>query len=283
MSTLGKILTVLIALVSIAVAVLMATEVAQRGNWKALYEEQVKQFNTALDQRDSAFQQRDTLRSQTDAERAGLQQQIDTLTDELALRNNTITDLRGQFENQEKRLQELATALTDLKTNYEALVATRDEYRRDRDDAKKEADTLRGMYAELEGKQRVALAQVSDLKETLRQAEEQIASLQGKIAWMSEQTGVAPPEEVPLLPTAKLGGYVTEVDNTTRVAQIDLGSDDGVVKGMKFYVYDEADGKSQYLATLTVDEVSHDSAAGQLSVIRGTVQKGHHVTNRFIE
>jgi hypothetical protein len=71
------------------------------------------------------------------------------------------------------------------------------------------------------------------------------------------------------------------VDAAAGIAQISLGSDDGVVKGMKLYVYDKAQGK--YLATLTVDKVAHDSAAGSLSIMRGTVLKDSHVTNRFVE
>ena len=63
------------------------------------------------------------------------------------------------------------------------------------------------------------------------------------------------------------------------MAEITLGSDDGVVEGMKFFVYNEAQNK--YLATLEITKVSSDSAAGELSVIRGDVKVNDHVTNRF--
>ena len=90
-----------------------------------------------------------------------------------------------------------------------------------------------------------------------------------------------PLESAPLPLSGKLDGIVTDVNLTAGVVQINLGSDDGVVKGMKFYVYDKAHDK--YLATLTIDKVAHDSAAGQLSIIRGRVEKESHVTNRFVE
>ena len=63
------------------------------------------------------------------------------------------------------------------------------------------------------------------------------------------------------------------------MAEINLGTDDGVVKGMKFFVYNK--GENKYLATLLVNMVSNNSAAGELSVIRGTVKVNDHVTNRF--
>jgi hypothetical protein len=137
------------------------------------------------------------------------------------------------------------------------------------------------MYTELEGKHRVLLAQFADAKETLRQANEQIKTLQGQVAHLVQEGGKLPPQAAPLPPSEKLEGIVTDVNLAAGVVQISLGSDDGVVKGMKFYVYDKAHDK--YLATLTIDKVSHDSAAGQLGIIRGTVEKESHVTNRFVE
>jgi len=283
LSTLGKILTVLIVVVSIAVAVLVAREFALSDNWHARYQEEVRLFDKALEQRDSAIQQRNLAKSSADADKAVLQQQIGTLTDELALRNNTITTLREQIENQEKRLQELAEQYAGIKDSFAKLMEERDGWRQERDDSRKEADTLRQMYTELEGRHRVLLAQFADGKENLRQANEQIKVLQGRIAWARQEFDITnwPPEAAPLPPIEKLEGIVTDVNLAAGVVQISLGSDDGVVKGMKFYVYDKANDK--YLATLTIDKISHDSAAGQLSIIRGTVEKESHVTNRFVE
>jgi regulator of replication initiation timing len=283
LSTLGKILTVLIVVVSIAVAVLVAREFALSDNWHARYLDRVRLFDKALDQRDTAFRQRDDAKRTADLDKAVLQQQILTMTDELNLRNNTIASLREQIENQEKRLQVLAEQYAGIKDSFAKLMQERDGWRLERDDARKEADTLRQMYTELEGKWRVLLAQFADAKETLRQAQEEIKVVKGKIAWATQQYNITnwPPEAAPLPPSEKLEGIVTDVNLAAGVVQISLGSDDGVVKGMKFYVYDKAHDK--YLATLTVDKVSHDSAAGQLSIIRGTVEKESHVTNRFVE
>jgi len=63
------------------------------------------------------------------------------------------------------------------------------------------------------------------------------------------------------------------------VAEINVGADRGIVKGQKFFVFNSTEMK--YLATLTINMVSATSAAGELSVIRGTVKVNDHVTNRF--
>jgi len=278
LSTLGKILTVVVVVVAIAVAVLVSREFVKGRDWKMAYEDQVALFDEALEQRDQVISQRNELKNQTDADRAGLVQQINTLENQVTGLENTSAILRKDNENQQARLQELTQGLTDLKTNYEEVVAMMNGYRSERDGAHKAADDLRTMYSELEKKHRVTLDDRQKLTESLRAAREQIADLQGKLAYLV-QNGAKLPAEVPQVPSEKLEGLVAEVDTAAGVAQVNLGSDDGVVKGMKFYIYDRA--RNRYLATLTIDKVSHDSAAGELSIIRGTVGKGNHVTNRF--
>jgi len=277
---LGKILTVLVVLVSIAVGVLVTTEVVLRENWRQRYEEEARQFQKALQQRDKYMQQRDAVQGKWDADAALKQQQIETLNNELALIKNTNTTLRGENENQEKRLQELTTALEGLKVSLAKEVAARDAWRKERDDARKEKDDLLTMYTQLEAKYRAALADLSNSKENLLQTAERLAAAESRLEHIRvTYPNVKPPDEVPALPTAKVQGMITKTDNEARVAEINLGTDDGVVKGMKFFVYNK--GENKYLATLLVNMVSNNSAAGELSVIRGTVKVNDHVTNRF--
>lgn len=280
MSTLGKILTVLVAVASIAVAVLVSREFVAREDWRAAYEGKAKQYDRALSQRDTAIEKAKQAKQQMGLTQANLQAKIDTLAGELALRNNTIAGLQEEKTNQDKRLQQLATSLEGLNKTTAELVAQRDAWRKERDDAMGKADTLTGMYAELEAKHKTALAQLQDLKEDLRQAREEKSAIESKLAWLNQNhPEVRFPEKVPAVPVRKLEGLVTNVDEAARVAEINLGSDDGVVSGMKFYVYDQ--GLRRYLATLTVSKVSSDSAAGELGVVRGKVETNSHVTNRF--
>lgn len=280
MSTLGKILTVLVALVSIAVAVLVTSEVVLRENWKARYDAEVALFNKALEQRDSAFKQRDETQGKWDADRALKQQQIETLNNEVALRKNTITTLQTEKENQEKRLQELSEQLKGLNESLAKEVAQRDAWRLERDEARKAKDDTFTMYTQLEAKHRAALADLQNAQENLRQTAEKLAAAESRLAWIrTENPQVKVPDEVPAVPTQKIQGLVTKADNEARVAEINLGADDGVVKGMKFFVFNS--GQNKYLATLLVNMVSKNSAAGELSVIRGSVKVNDHVTSKF--
>jgi len=280
LSTLGKILTVLVVLVSMAVGVLTVSEVVLREDWHERYQEEVRNFNKALEQRDTAFKQRDKVKSDWDIDSAHKQQQIETLSNELALVKNTNTTLRSENENQEKRLQEAVEQLKGLNESLAKEIAQRDAWRKERDDAKKEKDDLLTMYSQLEAKYRAALADLQNIKENLRQTAEKLAAAESRLEHIRvEYPQVKLPEEVPAVPTAKIQGMITKADNESRVAEINLGADDGVVKGMKFFVYNK--GENKYLATLLVNMVSKNSAAGELSVIRGTVKANDHVTNRF--
>ena len=280
MSTLGKILTVLVALVSVVVAVLVAREFVLSRDWKNAYDEEVKLFDRALQERDMAIDQRDTDRAERMAEKAGLEQKINTQEDEINLRINTIKILTTEKENQEKRLQELAEQYKGLNETAAKLMGEKDLWRKERDDATKKADQLTIMYSELEAKFRTAQADLANLKELLRQTQEAKASLESRLTWITtNHPEVKLPAQVPAVPTAKIDGLVTKADGEAKTATINVGSDRGVVKGMKFFVYNSTEMK--YLATLTVNLVSANSAAGELSVIRGTVKANDHVTNRF--
>jgi hypothetical protein len=280
LSTLGKILTVLVALVSVAVAVLVAREFVLGNNWKYLYEQEVKNCDLALADRDDALGQRNLEKAARDADRSKAQQQVETLTAILATRDGTIATLTNEKESMGRQLADLAAQFTGIKTSFESLVREKDAWRKERDDATKKADDLTTMYAELEAKYRNAVADVQNLKESLRTTREEKAALESRVAYiLQNHPDVKLPAQVPAVPTARIQGLVTKADNEARIAEINLGTDDGVVKGMKFIVYSPAEMK--YVATLTINMVSTNSAAGELSVIRGTVKANDNVTNRF--
>ncbi|MBL7140678.1 MAG: hypothetical protein ISS74_07195 [Planctomycetes bacterium] len=279
MSTLGKILTVLVALVSIAVAVLLSSEVVLREDWKQRYEQQRTLFEKAKEQRDVAVQQRDQKVAEFLANLAHKDQQINSLKTALATREGTVQTLTAERENQETRLQELVEKIAGLNTSLAKEVADRDLWRTERDTAMKQKDDLEMAYTQLEAKYRATLADLQNATENLRQAGERLAAAEGKIAWYEQQPGVKKADQVQPVPTPKMEGLVATADNEARVAEVNLGSDDGVVKGMKFYIFNRDQNK--YLATLEINMISNNSAAGELSVIRGDVKVNDYVTNRF--
>lgn len=280
MSTLGKILTVLVVLVSVAVGVLVAQEIVVGEKWRQRYDDQVKLFTRALEQRQTALGDRDKIKTEWTADAAQKQQQVEVLKNDLATAKGLVTTMSTDKENQEKRLAEAVEQLKGLEKSLAALVEKEKAYRQERDDSKKRGDDLQAMYNQLEARFRVAQADLASAKESLRQTTEQKAALESRITYITTTwPEVKLPAQVPAVPTEKVQGLVVRVDAEAKVAEINLGSDDGVVKGMKFFVYNG--GEQKYLATLVITNVNKDSAAGELQVVRGTVKVSDHVTNRF--
>jgi len=280
LSTLGKILTVLVALVSVAVAVLVARQFILSEDWRAAAQVWQKNYDQAKDAVFTAVDQRDKDHADYVAEKARIEENINVLTTNLDGAKKTIASVSADKENQEKRLGELTANLTGLDTSLKALMAEKKNWQDERDRALKTADEYTKMYAELEAKYRKAAADLQDLKEALRQVREEKAALESRHTWITTNyPEVKLPAQVPAVPTVKIDGLVTQADNEAKVATVNVGADRGVVKGMKFFVYNGPEMK--YLATLTVNMVSTTSAAGELSVIRGTVKVNDHVTNRF--
>ena len=280
MSTLGKILTVLVALVSIAVAVLVAREFVLTRNWKTVYEEEKAQLDQALGQRDQFKQKLDQATVAWEKDKLAKEEQVNLLGKELSDRISQIQILNNEKAEKQRLLAELGTQYTGLNNSYKNLQAAQKGWQDLRDEAMKRADDLATMYSELEARYRNAQADLANLKETLRQTREEKGALEGRIAWVVQNyPEVKIPEKGPYPAAWKVDGLITKADNEAKVAEISLGADSGVVKGMKFVIYSVPDNK--YLATLTINMVGNNSAAGDLSVIRGTVKVNDHVTNKF--
>ncbi len=279
MSTLGKILTVLVALVAIAVAVLVARDFVMTRNWHDAYNTQVDITKVLAAQRDNAIAERDKQKADRDTERAALEGQIATQRDAIAQRDGALVLLRKEKENQEARLAEIIEKYASLDKSFQFLVSERQKWLDERDKAIATADLFTKMYSELEVRFRTDQNNLANLKSDLTGARDEIADLQGKIQLVKQNyPQVRITEKGPYPPVASMNGLITLVDNAAKVAEINLGSDSGVVPGTVFVVY--GDPGTKFLAELTIKKVGPNTAAGELSVIRGTVKVNDHVQNK---
>jgi peptidoglycan hydrolase CwlO-like protein len=280
LSTLGKILTVLVVLVAVGVAVSVTISVVLNDNWKARYDTEHTNFNLAIDERDSAISQRDTEKSNRLEERGKLQAQVGELDGAKRKGDQEIGALKLDIEGQKKTNTDLATDVNGLKTSLATLLADKVKVEQVRDNAMKTADDLTKQNSDLDVRLREALKNLDNSTEAVRKTAEDLKAAESKLAWIQQNyPDVKLPSVTVPVPPEKIRGLVTRVDSEAKLITINLGEDDGVVAGMKFYVYNGSD--VQYLATLVVTMVSKDSSAGELTVIKGPVRVNDHVTNRF--
>jgi len=224
LSTLGKILTVLVVLAAIALMVLVARDFRLSNDWRNYYQQQATDTAKALDQRDEALKQRN------DAEKMLSANQQTWLTEKGAIeakvvdREAQIDTLRKDKAAQDTRLQELATQYTNLHTDLAAAQKDKEAVALERNAAKKEADEYRVMYTEQGNKLQALLGQFQDLKGQNQQTAEEKTALESKIqAIVQSNPQIKVPEEVPAFPTNRVDGLVTTSDNEAKVAQIKLG------------------------------------------------------------
>jgi len=279
LSTLGKILTVMVALVAIAVAVLVAREFVLTRNWKAAYDEQVKVTAHVAQQRDTVKTERDKAMADRVAERGVFETKVAALNTTIGERDRSIATLTEETLSQARRLQDLATTIEGLNKTYAFLVSERVRWLKERDEAVKTADQFTSMYSELVVKYRTDQANIANLKADLIEAQKTIADLQGKIALIAQmRPDIRIPEKGPYPPVPSMNGLVTSIDNASGVAEINLGSDSGVTPGTVFVIYHEPGTK--FLAELTIKKVGPKTAAGSLSTVRGTIEVNDHVQNK---
>jgi hypothetical protein len=195
--------------------------------------------------------------------------------DTKADRDATITRLTEETIAQGKRLQELAATYEGFKKNFEVLVSERNKWLNERDEAVARCDQFTKMYSDLEVKYRTDQANLAKHKEDLLAKDKVIADLQGRL---TSHPDVRIPEKPSNPPAPVLQGKITAVDNEAKAAEIDIGSDAGVAPGAVFIVYRESGSK--FLAELTIKKVGPKSSAGDLSIIRGTVEIGDRVTRK---
>ncbi len=85
------------------------------------------------------------------------------------------------------------------------------------------------------------------------------------------------------LETPTVFGLVTRTNTAAKMIEINLGSDDGLKKGITMEVYRFGDNlaTTTYLGQIRLSEVAKTSAVGQVISLKGTIQKDDHVATRI--
>ncbi len=270
MSTLGKIVTVLVVVAAVAVGAMSAVYVSVSTDYRATLQEvkgavgEAREQNTAL--RASLTEAKGQL------ENLQLQKQKDVADyqTKLAEINADLTRVRGEVATRDATLQEVNTKIGNLKDGVDALNKDIAEVREAKNEAEKQAMQATDRNAELAKALYDATRQRNDLESQLMAAQQRMVELE-------KQLNSIPPEARPArvnpLPAVDLRGAVTRVDPANGMAQIDLGASDGVVTDMTFLV--QRNGR--YLGDLVVTKLDENTAIGRLQTVQGQIQEGDHV------
>jgi hypothetical protein len=271
LSTLGKIVTIFVVLASIALAVMNVTFVRSTQDWRA-----------------------EALKAKGHMVR---QQQInEVLKSAIAARNKEVIDTQTRYVTKIDAMKGTVSALEQDKKDLSVEKRDADlaKAKSDADigkltvslgivqDAKKDQEASHAAAiatAERANDDALALAkikynlvrQVATLEKKVRLYEQQIVEQGKALAFFKDRFPGDLPKIVEV-PSHDLVGVVRNVKD--RVAEISLGSSDGVREGQVFLV----SRANTYLADLKITRVDDNSAVGQLKTLKGDVQEGDDVT-----
>lgn len=280
MSTLTKVLIVLLTVASIFLCGIVVTYVASADNYKQMYE---ARYNSEL----SAKKQRDQAKEDLNAAKEAMDQERTRLNGEIASLQSQITDLRTQLtdavtardeaqrrkENYEsiladyaktvERNDQLRTAALDAEASLKAEQTRLNKRLEDVTTALNEKSAI---VMQLEVKVKGLTEEKTALQEKLDQYLRQYGKVTAKadpVTEIREKARVAPP-----VTDIELNGSLTSVDIKNNIAELSIGSADGVREGMRFHVT----RGNMFICDAVVLDVEPEKALGWLELLQDAPQ-----------
>ena len=276
MSSLTKILVVVLVVLAIAHSAVLLVYLSQQRDWKAFADEQSENAKTLRTQLDSANQANtlalEQLRKESGkfkAQRDSAQSRLTQKLTELTIAQNKLGKLTTDNDTFSRRLANLDNSLTRAQQ-------ARDHASKQLDLTRDTASKLKAENSQLERQVADLLRDVMVLDTEVRRKKEQIAALQDNVRKASGRATTRAPV-VPVLPSASvarqtINGKIVAVDLDKKTTIINVGSIAGISKGTKLTIYDD-----DYVGDLEITRVLRDRSLGTFISAR-PVEVGDNVS-----
>lgn len=289
MSILTKIFVVLVTFLSVALVALIVPFVAKVEDYKAQL--------TSAEQ--AKIQAEATARVQQ-AEKAALaEQESQRIRDLTAEKNALVASIATLSADKDKLSGELLASQAEIArnaANTSRLTAANQQFAAITQSLQDELKQRREQMVELQtriislgDRNDELVSQLDSLKREVNRFKEQMASLQDQNrdyeraiekldpSVRSEIMGTPETSAAsrPFMPPVRIGGSVTNVQSVEgdTWVQINIGSNDGVEKNMKFWIH--RGGK--YMGTLVISAVDANASAGRMDIMESQVSQGDSV------
>ena len=290
MSTLTKILIVLLTLSSIFLCGIVVTYVANAED----YREQNKTLRITLR---SAKENEKGAKEQSRKTAAEGQRLETRLNIEIASLQTEIRELENNLKNTEREKAKLLQKVTDMASVVQTTSQTAEQQTRLFENAQaqlktvkqeqiKERKELNDVTAELN----VKMAIIATLEADVKRLKEEKTDLQSRldrfllgfgketvapIPVTPRKTAVRPAP--PIAKKLELKGLVTAVDLKNSVAEISIGTAHGVKEGMKFYVI----RGDEFICEILIHHVDAEKAVGTLKLVQKQPRPGDSVSTNL--
>ena len=288
MSTLTKVLIVLQVVVALVLCGLVVTYVSTAENYKQMYETENSKAKRANQDKENAQEELEKFKAEKDQEIASLTKQIAALKDTISKLNNDLAAserTRAQLNNDLLAKDATIQTANTLANQQTELYAN----------AKEQLDVLRVEQVKKDGqlkeindtlveKMGIITTQAEQIKRLTDEKNDLLAKLQQSL----RQSGR---ELVPPIPTQSkpsqqaspstmdidLKGTITRVDLENKLAEISIGSAQGVRQDMKFYVT----RGDQFICYILALEVEPERTVGILDMVQMAPMPGDVVSTNL--
>ncbi|NLF30116.1 MAG: hypothetical protein GX591_04415 [Planctomycetes bacterium] len=281
MNTLTKILIVALSLLCVVAAVLFIQLSVGQANYRQAYEQKDAAWEVAKAQAQQqtqvanlAKQALDALAAQKETGDRDAATEIDRLNTENARLQAENARLVGQQEAQSASLVGLKASVEQQTQMNELLTRQLDERNAVVQDLTEQHRRTTLQAQELARDLETARQNVSVKTGLLAAAESKILDLEQRLARAGTGTRLGDPAPVP---TTVINGRVTAVDAAHQVAQLNVGSADGVAEGMLFILY----RGTEFVGELKVAQVQPNDCAGLLSNLQRQPQPQDKATTNL--
>jgi hypothetical protein len=269
LSTLTKILIVLLSLFSIYLCATIVTYVGTADNYKSAYEQQGKDF-AALKEKNKGYE-KDLAEKQRQINEFGLK--LDSEVSKLKAEKSQLEQELKNAKSAELDAEEKVKSLTASALNFEKTVGgmeeslkkTREELDHARAEGIKLTKNLNEVTASLEEKmaQLAALdAEKKRLLEAKTNLEQRVSGGGGLIAEPVTTVPDSASQAIETSAIVSLKGVITAVEGS--IATVSIGDADGVQKGMIFHVI----RNDVFICDIKITEVDTDASAGTMQLLQ---------------
>lgn len=265
MSTLTKVLIILQVVVVLVLCGLVVTYVATSDNYKKMYDDERAKAVQANQKRAQAEEELEKVKATKDQEIAAFTQKVAGLTDKITAMTQDAAAMARDMDalRAEKEKQTLAAQVA----THNAMQQT-ELFKK----AQETIDTLRADQIKKDGELRQASDDLTEKTALLTTQTAQISTLtdqakelQGKIAQYERLTGRPSPlpantKGTSAEQTPNLTGSITQVDLGNKLAEISIGSNDGVKPNMEFYIT----RGNQFICNIQILDAKPEKAVGTI-------------------
>jgi len=288
LSTLTKVLIVLLTMASIFLCATVVTYVANADNYKKQYDNQSNDYRAAVKSKENANKQLNNTIDEKKIETDKLGEQIASLENNINKLESDLANAERERDDATQKVNSWAAIVMDFSKTIEnneklakGALAERDIKESELIKQGKELNDTTAALME-------NMAIVRQLQEESKRLLEEKTELQDKLDQYLQQFGKAIAEPMPvtavqevarLTPPTKnidLNGSITEVDLKNLLAEISIGTADGVKEGMRFHLT----RSDKFICDIVILDVWPEKAVGWLELLQDQSQDQPQIDDR---